>query len=162
VWANIRGGHTDCQWPLVCREEQKCGVLIIENEPSVADALRIILEDGGYRVSIALTGRDGIEQARQGEFCLSITDGDLGDMTGFDVINAICGHKPELHFIVITSSRSQDVIAEARNCKAAGVLLKPFLPSEILQLIRTTLSDPQVSGNGGIFLGLPDDTLHAY
>jgi DNA-binding response OmpR family regulator len=121
-------------------EKQKRGVLIIENEPSVADALRIILEDGGYRVSIAVTGRDGIEEARRGDFCLSITDIGLPDMTGFEVINAICRHKPQLHFIVITSCDSADVIAEARSCGAGGVLFKPFLPSEILQLIRTTLS----------------------
>ena len=106
----------------------------------MADALRIILEDSGYRVSIALTGRDGIEEARRGEFCLSITDVDLKDMTGFDVINAVCPHKPRMQFIIITSSGSQDVLAEARSCGAAGVLFKPFLPSEILQLIRTTLS----------------------
>ena len=121
-------------------EGQKGAVLIIEDEPSVADALRIILEDSGYRVSIALTGRDGIEEARRGEFCLSITDVDLKDMTGFDVISAVCRHKPRMHFIIITSSGSEAVLAEARSCGAAGVLLKPFLPSEILQLIKTTLS----------------------
>ena len=121
-------------------EGQKGAVLVIEDEPSVADALRIILEDSGYRVSIALTGRDGIEEARRGEFCLSITDVDLKDMTGFDVINAVCKHKPRMHFIIITSSRSEAVVTEARSCGAAGLLLKPFLPSEILQLIETTLS----------------------
>lgn len=121
-------------------EKEKRRVLIIENEPSVADALRIILEDGGYRVSICVTGREGIEEAHRGDFCLYITDIGLPDMTGFDVINAIRRHKPQLHFIVITSWGSEKMIAEARSCGAAGVLFKPFLPSEILQLIRTTLS----------------------
>lgn len=106
----------------------------------MADALRIILEDGGYRVSLALTGQDGIAQARRGEFCLLITDIELKDMTGFDVISAVCRDKTHMPFIVITSSDSQDVIAEARSCGAAGLLFKPFLPSEILQLIRTTLN----------------------
>ena len=134
--------HNDCSWEFVSEqgENQKRAILIIENEPSVADALRMILEDGGYRVSIALTGRDGIEAASRGDFCLAITDIGLPDMTGFDVINHICRHKPELPFIVITSWNSEHVICEARNCGAAGVLLKPFLPSEILQLVRTTLS----------------------
>lgn len=122
------------------REGQKGAVLIIEDEPSVADALRIILEDNGYRVSLAITGRDGIAEALRGDFCLSITDIGLKDMTGFDVINAVCQQKPGMHFIIITSSDSQDVLAQARSCGAAGVLLKPFQPSEILHLIRTTLS----------------------
>jgi DNA-binding response OmpR family regulator len=122
------------------KEGQKGAVLIVEDEPSVADALRIILEDSGYRVSVAITGRDGIEESLRGNFCLVITDVGLSDMTGFNVISAVCRHKPGMHFIIITSASSQEVLGEARSCGAAGVLLKPFLPSEILQLIRTTLS----------------------
>jgi len=129
------------------REKQKDEVLIIDDEPSVADALKMILEDSGYRVSTALTGRDGIEKARRGQFCLTITDLGLTDMTGFDVINAICLDKPQSLFIIITSSSSQDVIAEARSCGAAGFLLKPFLPSEILQLITVTLANQRSSGD---------------
>ena len=119
---------------------QKGTVLIVEDERSVADALRIILEDSGYRVSVALTGRDAIESALRDEFCLMITDINLGDMTGFEVIRAVCRHKPQTPFIVITSNASPEIIAEARTCGAAAVLLKPFPPSEILHLLRTTLS----------------------
>ena len=120
--------------------EQKREILIIEDERSVADALAIILEDNGYRVSIATTGRDGIEEALRGEFCLTITDVGLSDMWGFDVIKAICRHKLQMPFIIITSNDSQHLMAEARGCGAAGLLLKPFPPSEILQLIETTLA----------------------
>ena len=122
------------------RSEEKSAVLIIEDERSVADALKIILEDDGYRVSIALTGRDGIQEALGGRFCLTITDVGLSDMSGFDVIETICRHKLQMHFIIITSNDSENVLVQARRCGAAGVLIKPFPPSEILQLVRTTLS----------------------
>ena len=122
-------------------------VLIIEDERSIADALKIILEDNGYRVSIAATGRDGIDEALRGQFCLTITDVGLSDISGFDVIKAIFPHKLQMRFIVITSNDSQHLMAEARKCGAAGVLLKPFLPSEILELIGTTLANPQRSGD---------------
>jgi DNA-binding NtrC family response regulator len=117
--------------------EQKRAILIIEDERSVADALKMILEDNGYRVSIAITGREGIEEALRGQFCLTITDVGLSDMSGFDVIKAICRQNVQMHFIIITS---QNLMVEARNCGAAGFLLKPFLPSDILQLIETTLA----------------------
>ncbi len=115
---------------------QKGAVLIIEDERSVADALKIILQDEGYHVSTVLTGHDGIEEALRGEFCLAITDIGLPDMSGFDVIKAVCPHK-QMHFIVITS---QNLMIEAQDCGAAGFLLKPFQPSEIVELIRTTLA----------------------
>ena len=116
---------------------QKGAILVIEDERSVADALKMILEDNGYRVSVAVTGQDGIQEALRGQFCLTITDVGLSDMSGFDVIKAICRHKEQMHFIIITS---QHLMVEAQNCGAAGFLLKPFLPSDILQLIETTLA----------------------
>lgn len=121
-------------------EKQNCGTLVIDDEPSVAGALKMILEDSGYRVSVALTGRDGIEQSRRGRFCLTITDLRLPDMTGFDVIDAVCRDDPRGRFILITSHGSEEVSAEARGCGAADVLLKPFPPSEILQLVKSTLA----------------------
>ena len=122
-------------------QEHRCEVLIIEDEQSVADALKIILEDNGYRVRTAVTGRDGIHEALRGRFCLTITDVGLSDMSGFDVIKAICAERVQMHFIIITSNESENLMVDARNCGAAGVLIKPFHPSEILQLIKTTLSD---------------------
>ena len=121
---------------------QKGAILIIEDERSVADALKMILEDDGYRVSIATTGKDGIQEALRGRYGLTITDVGLSDMSGFDVIKAICRHKVQMHFIIITANDSENLMVEARSCRAAGVLLKPFPPSEILQLIKTTLADP--------------------
>lgn len=115
-------------------------VLIIEDERSVADALKIILEDNGYLVCTAVTGREGIQEALRGQFCLTITDLGLSDMSGFDVIKTISRHKVRMHFIIITSNGSENLMVEARNCGAAGVLIKPFPPSEILQMIRTTLA----------------------
>lgn len=120
-------------------EKQSCGILVIDDERSVAGALQLILEDSGYRVAVALTGRDGIELSRREQFCLTITDLRLPDMTGLDIISAVCREQPRGLFILITSHGTEEVLAEARNCGAADVLLKPFSPSEILQLVRKTL-----------------------
>jgi DNA-binding response OmpR family regulator len=128
----------------VCQREGtlKGEILIIEDERSVADALKMILEDNGYRVCTAVTGLDGIQEAIQGRICLTITDVGLSDMSGFDVIKTICRHKLQMRFIIITSNDSEAVMVEARSCGAAGILIKPFVPSQILQLIQTTLADP--------------------
>ena len=121
--------------------EKTRAVLIIEDERSVADALKIILEDNGYRASIADTGRKGIDKALRGRFCLTITDIGLSDMSGFDVIKAICQQNARMRFIVITAYKSDELMVQARSCGAVGVLLKPFMPSEILQIIGPTLAD---------------------
>jgi DNA-binding NtrC family response regulator len=115
-------------------------VLIIDDEPSVRDALRLILEDGGYGVVVAPTGAQGIRQARERAFDLIITDLRLPDMTGLDVLDALCRHNPQSLVVLITSHGTPELFAEARRCGAVGGLPKPFQPSEILQLIKDTLA----------------------
>jgi DNA-binding response OmpR family regulator len=114
-------------------------VLVIDDEPSVSSALKLILEDSGYRVAVALNGRDGIEQARRKRFCLTITDMCLPDMTGLDVINSLREGWPPDNFILITSHKSDEISFAAREC-GVTLLHKPFPPAEILQLMETSLA----------------------
>jgi DNA-binding response OmpR family regulator len=115
-------------------------VLVIDDEPSVGSALKLILEDSGYRVAVALNGHDGIEQARRKRFCLTITDMCLPDMTGLAVIDSLRGERSRDNFILITSHSSDEISFAAREC-GVPLLLKPFPPSEILRLMATTLAE---------------------
>ncbi|HEV2861065.1 MAG TPA: response regulator [Pyrinomonadaceae bacterium] len=114
-------------------------VLVIDDEPSVADALRLILEDEGFGVVVAATGRDGIEQARRGAFRLTITDLRLPDMNGLDVIGFFREQGGGGAVILITSSCTPEVCARAMELGAAGVVSKPFPPSEIIRLVAAAL-----------------------
>lgn len=127
--------------------DEEVRVLVIDDEPSVADALKIILEDNGYTVAVAGTGRDGLEQASRQRFDVTITDLRLPDMSGLEVLRGICKQNPESLVILITAHGTSEVIAEARSCGAFDVLPKPFLPSEILNLVKTALKNQVTISN---------------
>jgi DNA-binding NtrC family response regulator len=114
-------------------------VLIIDDEPSVADALRVILEDEGFAVVVAANGRDGIEQARRAPFSVTVTDLRLPDMDGLEVIGAFREGGLGGAAILITSHGTPDTFARARDLGVVGVIAKPFLPADILQLIASAL-----------------------
>ena len=118
---------------------ERVRVLVIDDEPSVADALRVILEDEGFSVAIAANGRDGIAEARRAPFCVTVTDLRLPDMDGLEVIGAFREDGLGGAFILITSYGTPEIFARADELGAAGVIAKPFLPSEILQLITSAL-----------------------
>jgi two-component system KDP operon response regulator KdpE len=127
---------------LVCADKragETARVLVIEDEPSVADALRVILEDKGFAVVVAANGRDGIEQALRAPFSVTVTDLRLPDMDGLEVIDAFREGVLGGAAILITSHGTPDIFARARDLGAVGVIAKPFLPSEILQLINAAL-----------------------
>ena len=114
-------------------------VLVIDDEPSVADALKMILEDEGFAVVVAATGREGLEQARRAAFGVTITDLRLPDMNGLEVIAFIRENCEGGAVILITSYSTPEICARALELGAAGVVSKPFLPSEIVCAVNTAL-----------------------
>jgi DNA-binding NtrC family response regulator len=114
---------------------QSDAILIIDDEPSVADALRLILGDQGHRVLVAATGRGGLELARRERVRVVITDLRLPDISGLDVLGALRRERPHLPVILITSHGTPELSAEARRAGAMAVLDKPFAPAEIISLV---------------------------
>ena len=122
--------------------ESKLRVLIVDDEPSVGDALRLVLESNGYEVVLATSGMDGIDQVRQRHFGFSVVDLFLTDISGFQVITGIRKHQPEIPIVLITAHGSEQVFAEAKKLGAVGALAKPFPPAEILKLINSHANGP--------------------
>jgi DNA-binding NtrC family response regulator len=120
----------------------KTEILVIDDECSVADALKVILENEGFSVTLAASGRDGIECARHGKFSLAITDLRLPDMSGLDVLQTLLAENPGFCVILITSYGTPEIFAESLRCGAAGTLDKPFSPSEIVRLVTSLLDSP--------------------
>ncbi len=114
--------------------------LVIDDERSVADALRIILEDNGYEVTIALTGLEGIEITRQECFDVVVTDLRLPDVSGLHVLDAIRKGCSRCAVIIITSYCTTNLLDEARNGGAFDVLQKPFSPGDVLRMVSAALT----------------------
>ena len=122
--------------------ENKLRILIVDDEPSVGDALRLVLESKGYEVVLCTKGLDGIEQVRQQHFGFSVVDLFLTDISGFQVISGIRQHQPEIPIVLITAHGSEQVFAEAKKLGAIGGLAKPFPPAELLKLISSHVAGP--------------------
>ena len=133
------------------RTTKKEVILVIDDEPSVADALSLILSDIGYEVIIACNGRDGLEKHCQQKCDITITDIRLPDISGLDVLSRIREKDPNGLVIVITSHSTPDVVAESLSRGAFNILPKPFLPSELLALISEALDARRCTPSGPEF-----------
>jgi two-component system response regulator FlrC len=122
--------------------EQKITILVVDDEPSVGDALKLVLESNGYEVVLVTKGQDGIEQARQRSFEFGIVDLFLMDTSGFQVITELRKSQPHIPVLLITAHGSPQIFAEAKRLGAIGALSKPFPPAEILKLIDSHVHGP--------------------
>jgi len=123
---------------------EKLRILIVDDEPSVGDALRLVLESQGFEVVLATNGRDGLDHARNLRFGFGVIDLFLTDISGFQVITDLLELQPQIALLLITAHGTPQVFAEAKKLGAIGALAKPFHPAEILKLIDSHLHGPIV------------------
>jgi len=124
------------------KSKEKPTILVVDDEPSVGDALRLVLESNGYEVVLVTKGQDGIEQARHRRFGFSVVDLYLTDISGFEVIKELLTVQPQIPILLVTAHLSPQVCEEARRLGAVGGLAKPFPPAEILKVIHSHVHGP--------------------
>ena len=122
--------------------KEKPAILVVEDEPSVGDALKLVLESNGYEVVLVTKGQDGIEQARNRRFGFSVVDLFLTDISGYQVIEDLLTLQPQIPILLVTAHGSPQVCEEAKRLGAIGGLAKPFPPAEILKVIHSHMHGP--------------------
>lgn len=114
---------------------KKLNILVVDDDPVVGDALKLVLESDGYEVVLVEKGRDGIIQSGKVRFGIGIVDLFLSDISGLQVIKAIRALDPEIMLILITGEGTPQAFSEARRLGVVGILTKPFRPADILQMV---------------------------
>jgi two-component system response regulator AtoC len=115
-------------------------VLVVDDEASIADGLRLTLEAEGYSVRIAGSVRTGLAAVTQADAHVAIVDLMLPDGDGLALTRELKSRDPALEVIVITAYGSVRKAMEAtKGAGAFHVVEKPFEPDEVLGLVKTAL-----------------------
>jgi CheY-like chemotaxis protein len=104
-------------------------ILLIEDDASVRNLVRRMLERGRHEVTEADNGRSGLERLHAGAFDLVITDIIMPGMDGIKTLIELRKHFPELRVIVMSGggrTGNMDFLGCAENLGASAVLHKPF------------------------------------
>lgn len=101
-------------------------ILIIDDEPSVLEALRLFLEDEGYAVHEALEGETGLELFRVVRPEVVVTDLRMPGMPGKDVISEIRRLNDSIPIIVITGYGTLDDAIDAIRSEVHDFITKPI------------------------------------
>ena len=106
-------------------------VLIVEDEPKLADYLRKGLGESGYVVDVALDGIDGRHMALHGEYDIIVLDVMLPGIDGFSVLKAVKASK-DVAVLMLTARDSVADRVHGLHEGADDYLVKPFAFSELL------------------------------
>jgi DNA-binding response OmpR family regulator/NADH:ubiquinone oxidoreductase subunit E len=118
-------------------------VLLMEDEPSVAEGLKMILAEEGYGVDLATTGQSALDTLRQKDFDLLVADLRLPDMDGMEVIKRVKEKRPETEVIVITGYATIPSAAEAMRTGVVDYLPKPFTEEQFMATVQIAMKERQ-------------------
>jgi DNA-binding response OmpR family regulator len=111
-------------------------VLLIEDEPRVADFINRGLRAENHGVSVAATGGEGIELAKTGDFDVIILDLMLPDMHGYDVCQRLRSEGEHTPILMLTAMDTLEDKIKGLKIGADDYLAKPFDFDELLARIE--------------------------
>jgi DNA-binding response OmpR family regulator len=111
-------------------------ILVIEDEPKVARAIRQGLEAEGYQVTGAATGEDGYFLATTRAFDLIVLDLMLPGHSGLEILGALRRQRCPASVLILTARDTVEDRVLGLDAGADDYLVKPFAFPELLARIR--------------------------
>jgi two-component system response regulator PilR (NtrC family) len=117
--------------------DDSISILVVDDERSMRDFLKILLQKEGYAVVTADNGEHALDCLKDQEFNLVITDIRMPGMGGLELLETVKDSNPELPVIMITAFASPDDAVLAMKNGAFDYISKPFNVDEIRSVIES-------------------------
>jgi DNA-binding NtrC family response regulator len=111
-------------------------ILLVDDEIDLAELLCEFLQSHGYNVKTANSAKESMILASQGQFELVITDVQMPDKTGLEMISELNGLYPKMGFVIMSAHSAK---SEAEILSLPGVfkfLHKPVSPPRFIEVIE--------------------------
>jgi two-component system response regulator PilR (NtrC family) len=121
-------------------------ILIVDDERSMRELLEFVLTREGYAVETAENGRVAVDRMRGRDFDLVITDVQMPDMTGIELLEHVKTHAPDTVVIMITAFATVDTARQAFKLGAEDFIIKDsgFDVEELKLLVRKAIEKTQL------------------
>ena len=117
--------------------------LIIEDDPDTIDLFSHQLTSEGFEVIGAETGAKGLERIGSEEFDVILTDLNLPDINGIELVSRSRAIAPNTEIIVVTGNDSAEKAIEATRVGAFGYIVKPVDFGELMIDVRNAVERRQ-------------------
>jgi DNA-binding NtrC family response regulator len=114
-------------------------ILIVEDDPTVGESLRLLFKKRGHEILLALNGKEALQLFRHEIVDLVVTDVVMPKMDGIELLEAVKGLRPETEVIVISAQGTIEKAVQAMKLGAFDFIEKPINPRVISLLVERAL-----------------------
>jgi DNA-binding response OmpR family regulator len=123
-------------------------ILVVEDEPTIADAVASRLRSEGYQVEVAADGPSAVERCAALAPDLVVLDLNLPGFDGIEVCRRIHIYR-RVPVVMLTARDDETDMLVGLGVGADDYLTKPFSPRELVARIKAVLRRAQTTGGGG-------------
>ena len=114
-------------------------ILVVDDEMIVCESCKRILEEEGYEVETALSGKEAFEKMKANPFDIVITDLKMPGIDGMEVLRTFRKEYPDSIIIMITGFSTVETAVEAMKLGAFDYIPKPFTPDEVTIVVKKAI-----------------------
>jgi len=123
-------------------------ILIVDDEPQVAEVLAKSLNRQGHRTTVVHSGAEALDRVRTDAPDAMFLDVSMPGMNGLDVMQEVKRLKPALAVVVITGHATADEIERVKELGAVDVIQKPSALTHYHRAIERLHVKDTYKGNG--------------
>jgi DNA-binding NtrC family response regulator len=116
----------------------KASVLLVDDDKDMTETLSDILTDMNYRVETANNGLEAIEKVKTRAFDTVLLDIKMPGINGVETFKEIKKIRPEAVVMLMTAQSVEELVAEALEEGAYGIMYKPIDTKKLIEFIETT------------------------
>jgi DNA-binding NtrC family response regulator len=111
-------------------------ILVVDDEQIIRESLSFILKKEGYSVEEAGNGKDALAKHESNPFDIIITDIEMPEMKGVELLKQIRQRTPQALVVIITAFGSVETAVQALREGAADYILKPINFDDLLYRVK--------------------------
>lgn len=120
-------------------EDQPKQVLVVDDEESIRDVLRRLLEGAGYQVMTAANGEEAINKISAMAMPIVLLDIRMPGISGLETLSKIVTLNPDSCVIMVTAVMDAETAVEAMKLGAYDYIIKPFDREEVMTKLQQAI-----------------------
>lgn len=101
-------------------------ILVVDDDPHMQEGIRVSLSRGNYEIVVVSDGLQAIEAIERHDFDLVITDQQMPQMSGLELLATLQQRESSIPIVMITAYGTITQAVEAMQLGAADFITKPF------------------------------------
>jgi DNA-binding NtrC family response regulator len=135
-------------------------ILVVDDEATIRDGCRLILEEQGHIVECASTGNEGLQRIQDAHPDIVLLDMKLPDRDGMEILKTVKPKYPDLFVIIMTGYATVSTAVEAMKLGAYDYQAKPFNCDELILNVDRAIETKRLLEENKILRGELSERFH--